>query len=77
MPMTSETDQRSRGEVWDEVVARCMFFSFSFFSGFVILLMLINSVKDLVFSPCFVVSPFHKSCCQVCGEFSTSDMTLP
>eukprot|EP00434_Breviolum_minutum_P013877 symbB.v1.2.012238.t1/scaffold837.1/size158912/8 len=24
VPMTSETDQRSRGEVWDEVVARCV-----------------------------------------------------
>ena len=71
VPMTSETDQRSRGEVWDEVVARCAMIFVVFF----ILLMLMNSVKDLVFSDAFVVSPFQKSCCQVCGEFSTFDMT--
>lgn len=33
VPMTSETDQRSRGEVWDEVVARCQWFLL-FFSYF-------------------------------------------
>ena len=45
------------------------------FVVFFILLMLMNSVKDFVFSDAFVVSPFQKSCCQVCGEFSTFDMT--
>ena len=33
VPMTSETDQRSRGEVWDEVVARCAMI-FCFFHPF-------------------------------------------
>ena len=52
VPMTSETDRRSRGEVWDEVVARCAMIFVVFF----ILFMLMNSVKDFVFSHAFVVS---------------------